>query len=153
MPVWNIVLSNENEAAGNQQSFLGDSVVSADTNEFDAATEDEETGSLWANKVSVYVRTQKERQCIVLYNITKWIFLNNRLTFEENGIIAPLFSGSDIAYELERKPTFVFTRAIQVTGRSANTVDTEITNPPLRQIISEWPEEVIALNSQSTGQV
>lgn len=144
LPCWNIVLAAENENAGNQQMFLNDTIDAADMNP--NTSDFEEHGSLWAIKINIYVRAQKERQCIVLYNLTKWILLNNRLTFEDKGIITPIFSGSDIAYEVERKPTFVFTRALSITGRAANTIDTNITtDPTLQTVQSAWPTEVTIL--------
>lgn len=144
LPCWNIVLAAENENAGNQQMFLNDAVDTADQNP--NTEEFEEHGSLWSVKVNTYIRAQKERQCIVLYALTKWIFLKNRLTFEDSGIVAPIFSGSDITYELEKKPTMVFTRALQVTGRAAQTIDTStLSDPTLNTVQSKWPDEVSVL--------
>lgn len=144
LPCWNIVIAAENENAGNQQMFLNDAVETADNNP--NTLDFEEHGSLWAIKVNIYIRAQKERQCIVLYNLTKWILLNSRLAIEGAGIIAPIFTGSDITYDVERKPTMVFTRALMVTGRAANTVDFDITfDPTLKTVIGAVPSEVTIL--------
>lgn len=149
LPVWNIVLAGENENAGNQQMYLNDIVVSPDDPNNDG---DEQHGSDWMQKVNVFIRTQKERQCIILYALTKWIFLQNRLTFESAGFKTPIFSGSDVMYEIERKPTFVFTRMLSVSCRSLQTVDTDISDDPiLKQVISGWPEEIEILDQAVLG--
>lgn len=144
LPSWNIVLSNENEAAGNQQMYLGDIVDPADNN---PNTEGfEQFGSDWVMKINVYIRAQKDRQCIVLYALTKWIFLQNRLTLEAAGMKANVYSGSDVIYEIDRKPTFVFTRLFTITCRALQTVDVNISSDPTVQAVqSAWPTEVKVL--------
>jgi hypothetical protein len=141
LPAWNIVLSNENEVAGNQQMFLNDLVDGANMN---PNTEDfEQYGSDWSTNVDIFIRAQKDRQCIILYALTKWVFLQNRLTLEAAGFKANVFSGSDINYEVKDKPTFVFTRRLRITCRALQTVDVNITGDPIIQNIqSAFPTEV-----------
>jgi hypothetical protein len=148
LPAWNIVLDNETENAGNQQMYLNDAVDTADQN---PNTEDfEQYGSDWTVKVKIYVRAQKDRQCIILYALTKWIFLQNRITLETAGMKTNVFSGSDIMYEIKDKPTFVFTRVFSITCRALQTVDVDITaDPTLQHVQSAFPTEVTVLEQEN----
>jgi hypothetical protein len=148
MPCWNIVLASENEAAGNNQMFLNDVVDAADGD----GSEYEQSGSDWLQKVNVYIRAQKEKQCIVLYALTKWLFLQNRLTFEKAGFKTPIFSGSDVMYGVERKPTFIFTRMLSISTRALQTVDVDISGDAiLKSVNSEWPENVTVQSQADIG--
>jgi len=144
LPVWNIVLSNEGEAAGNQQMYLNDLVDGAD---MVPNTEDyEQYGSDWSINLDIFVRAQKDKQCIVLYALTKWLFLQNRLTLEAAGFKTNVFSGSDVMYEVKDKPTFVFTRRLRISSRALQTVDVNIENDPtLKYVQSAFPTEVTIL--------
>ncbi len=144
MPAWNIVLSNENEAAGNNQMYLHDEV---EPNDMAPIIGDyAQYGSDWNTKVNIFVRAQKDRQCLILYAFTKWLFLGNRQTLEAAGMKTPIYSGSDVLYEVDKKPTFVFTRQFVISCRVLNTVEIDISgDPTLRDIVMSWPVEVEGL--------
>lgn len=73
MPAFNIVLANEAESPSDRQMYLNDRVESAAM--IPNTQPNEQFGSDWTVTVTVIIRTQKMRQCIVLYNILKWMFL------------------------------------------------------------------------------
>lgn len=146
LPAFNIVLANEAESPGDRQMFLNDRVESA--SQIPNTQPNEMFGSDWTVTVTVIIRTEKMRQCIVLYNILKWMFLKNRQTFEAAGIKTTRFSGSDLMYSSQDPPTFVFSRKIQVDCRIYNTVDYPVTGPTaqtITSVVSAWPREVTDL--------
>lgn len=141
LPSFNIVLSSE----GEQQQFLNDGVEYADQNP--NTLDYEESGSDWQATITLVIRAEKSRQAIILYNLAKWILLKNRQTFEQNFIKATVFSGSDLNYEAERSPTYVFSRIIRINCRVLNTVETNITSDPtISQVVSGFGSEVRALS-------
>ena len=144
LPSFNIILSAEGEA----QEYLDDGVEYADQNPNTLTAE--EFGSDWQATITVIIRAEKSRQCIILYNLCKWVLLKNRQFLEENFIKASTFSGSDLMYETERKPTFVFARTIKISCRVLNTVNVDITgDPTIQQVISGFGSEVRALPQEN----
>ncbi len=145
LPAFNIVLSNEAESPSDRQMYLNDRVESAakipNTEPY------EKFGSDWTCGITVIIRTQKMRQCLVLYNILKWMLLKNRQTFEAAGIKTTRFSGSDVMYT-SQEPTFLFSRKIQMDCRIYNTVDIPVTGATaqtINHVVSKWPTEVTVL--------
>jgi hypothetical protein len=147
-PVFNIVLSSESEGTGpSRQMYLGDIVEAADDN---PNTEDyEKFGSMWSASISVIVRCQKSRQTIILYALTKWLMLKNRITLETAGIMATKFSGSDLVYDKTKEPTFAFSRTWKMDCLVFNTYDLDITSDPtLLNVISAFGQEVRDLSQE-----
>jgi len=138
LPAFNIVLSSENEAPTDRQMYLNDAVEAIGSENV------MRSGSDWACSIAIIIRAEKARQCIVLYNIIKWVMLKNRKRLEASGIKASRFSGSDLAYS-PVEPTFVFNRQLKMDCRIYNTVDTLITpdnSTTINQVISSWPVDV-----------
>jgi hypothetical protein len=145
MPVFNIVLSSESEGTGaSRQMYLGDIVEAADDN---PNTQDyEQFGSMWSASISVIVRCQKARQTIILYALTKWLMLKNRVALETAGIMATKFSGSDLVYDKTKEPTFTFARTWKMDCLVFNTYDLDITSDPtLLTVVSAFNSEVRGL--------
>lgn len=147
LPAFNIVLAAESESPGDRQMYLND-IVEAAAN-IPNTQPYQSSGSDWACSISVIIRAEKARQCIILYNIVKWILLKNRPTLESAGIKASKFSGSDLAYT-PTQPTIIFNRQIKIEGRIYNTVDTPVLDPApgstvVAQVVSAWPREVRVL--------
>jgi len=150
MPAFNIVLANEAESPSDRQMYLNDRVESAA--QIPNTQPNESFGSDWTCSVTVIIRTEKMRQCIVLYNILKWMFLKNRQTFEAAGIKTTRFSGSDIMYSSQDAPTFIFNRKIQVDCRIYNTVDYPVTGPTattITSVVASFPSEVTDLDIEN----
>jgi len=144
LPAFNIVLASENESPDNRQMYLNDAIETAE--QIPNTQSYTQYGSDWACSVSIIIRAQKARQCIVLYNIIKWILLKNRMVLEAAGIKASKFSGSDLAYT-PTPPTFIFNRQIKMDCRIYNTVDTLVAPPAppsitVNHVVSAWPSEV-----------
>lgn len=142
LPAFNIILVGENESPMDRQMYVGD-IVEAAAN-IPNTQSNESLGSDWSCAVSVIIRTEKVRQCIILYSILKWIFLGNRRNFEAYGMKANKFSGSDIAFN-PTQPTQIFSRQLKVDCRIYNTVDAPVTGPTattINSVVSGWPNEV-----------
>lgn len=151
LPVFNIVLSGEEEGtAQSKQMYLGGIVEAADN---DPNTEDEEQyGSMWHGAVSVIVRTQVARQTIILYALVKWLMLKNRVALEAAGIMATKYSGTDLIYNPEKQPTFVFSRTFKMDCLVMNTYDVDISDDPnIAGVISKLGDQVRILSEEDFG--
>jgi len=147
MPTFNIVLASEAESPNDRQMYLNDAVETAQ--QIPNTEPYESHGSDWTCTVAVIVRAEKTRQCLILYNILKWLFLKNRIVLETAGIKASKFSGSDLAYS-PAQPTLIYNRQIKMDCRIYNTVDTPVLSPAPEAITvdsvqSAWPAQVRVL--------
>jgi hypothetical protein len=152
LPMFNIVLSSESEGtASSKQRYLGDIVDAADDN---PNTEDLEAfGSLWSCAITVIVRAQEARQAIILYALTKWLMLKNRIVLEAAGVQATTFSGTDLLYDSTKQPLFAFSRAFKMDCLVMNTYDVDITaDPTLTTVISAFPDQVRILPQSQVTQ-
>jgi|SRR5882724_10097539 len=145
VPIFNIILSSESEGtAQSKQMYLGDIVDAADDN---PNTEDfEQFGSLWSCAISVTIRSERTRQTIILYALTKWLMLKNRKVLEAAGIYATKFSGTDLIYDASKKPAFSFARTWKMDCLIMNTYDNDISaDPIIRNVISAIGQQVRVL--------
>jgi hypothetical protein len=148
LPAFNIVLTSEDESPSDRKMYLNDDVETLGS---PAGENTAKTGSDWACGISIIVRTEKVRQCIILYNIVKWLMLGNRMTLEGAGIKTSKFSGSDLAYS-PTQPTMVFNRQLRMDCRVYNTVDTiatDLNSTTIQTVLAQWPDNVTVLPDET----